>query len=156
MRRGQWELDQKGNEPDGGKQPPVMHLASIPPVPLFPLPSIKAHTAILLESSTTSDFADTFGLFLASAIPRLKSANGMCHDFLSMLALGNCDAWSNIFAETGVFSFHLEQLQRECFTREEVKAVCQEIARSLRAVRLVWHFPDTERLGAVLSSIDSV
>ena len=35
MRRGQWELD-KGNEPDGGKKPPVMHPASIPPVPPFP------------------------------------------------------------------------------------------------------------------------
>ena len=35
VRWGQWELD-KGNEPDGGKQPPVMHPASIPPVPPFP------------------------------------------------------------------------------------------------------------------------
>ena len=35
VRRGQWDLD-KGNELDGGKQPPVMHPASIPPVPPFP------------------------------------------------------------------------------------------------------------------------
>jgi len=93
---------------------------------------------------------DTFGVFLKTAVPALEKANFDAHNFLNLLPQGRCDEWARCFAETGVFSFNLPHLQGEFTTRDELRdAFCRETGAQIRAVRLVWHFPDTERLSGV-------
>jgi len=92
----------------------------------------------------------TFGLFLKSAVPKLEKANFDVHNFLNMLPQGKCNEWAGYFAERGVFSLNLPHLQGEFATRGEVRdAFCRDTGSSIRAIRLVWHFPDAERFAGV-------
>jgi len=93
---------------------------------------------------------DTFGVFLQKAVPTLEKANFDCHNFLNMLPEGQCSEWAAMFAEKGVYSFNLPHLQGEFTTRKEVQdSFCKDTGSQIKAIRLVWHFPDAERLSGV-------
>lgn len=101
-----------------------------------------------LENGAELQWAqDAFGVFLKPAVPALEKANFDCHNFLNLLPEGKCDAWTSVLADQGVFSFNLPHLQAEFSTREEVRRnFCLDTARIIKAMKLVWHFPDMERL----------
>mmetsp|Transcript_77254 Transcript_77254/g.226559 ORF Transcript_77254/g.226559 Transcript_77254/m.226559 type:complete len:400 (+) Transcript_77254:38-1237(+) len=93
---------------------------------------------------------DTFGVFLKAAIPALEGANAETHNFLNMLSQGRCEDWAKTFAEKGVFSFNLPHLQGEFTKQKEVRdAFCRDTGSQIRATRLVWNFPDAERLSGL-------